>query len=137
MKNKIALCVVSLDHALIWEGSLEPETAPRKLEISRDNPDFKKGHDRNESGRDRSTMDAAFLQILLENLKDAEKFILVSSGTGKSNASEVFLDYLKEKSPITVNSLVEILKLDVSNLSENELLHAGRERWKKFLDSGN
>jgi hypothetical protein len=137
MKSKIALCVVSLDRSLVWKESLEPKSRPFKLEASNDNPDFKKGHDRSESGRDRSTMNAGYLNDLLENLKESEKFILVSSGTGKSNASEVLMEYIKEKSPATAENLIEILRLDVKNLSEDELLHAGRERWKKYLDSGN
>jgi hypothetical protein len=47
------------------------------------------------------------------------------------------MEYIKEKSPATAENLIEILRLDVKNLSEDELLHAGRERWKKYLDSGN
>ena len=137
MKSKIALCVVSLDRALIWKDALEPSSAPKKLDTSGTNPDYKKEHDRNESGRDRSFMNPNFLKNLVEQLQDSEKFILISSGSGKANAAEVVMSYIEEESSSTADNLIEIIKADVNNLSNDELLKLGRERWEKFQTTGN
>lgn len=137
MKSKIALCVVSLDRALIWKDSLEPSSAPKKLDASGTNPDYKKEHDRKESGRDRSTMNSNFLKDLVEQLQDSEKFILISSGSGKANAAEVVMSYIEEESSSTADNLIEIIKADVNNLSNDALLKLGRERWEKFQTTGN
>lgn len=137
MKSKITLCVVSLDRALIWNDTLEPSTAPKKLETSGNNPDYKKEHDRNESGRDRSSMNSNFLKDLAEQVQNSEKFILISSGSGKANAAEVLMSHLEVESPSTANNLIDSIKADVSNLSNDELLKLGRERWDKFKTSGN
>ncbi len=137
MKSKISLCVVSLDRALIWNDTFEPSTAPKKLEASGNNPDYKKEHDRNESGRDRSSMNSNFLKELAEQVQHSEKYILISSGSGKANAAEVLMSHLEKESPSTANNLIESIKADVSNLSNDELLKLGRERWEKFRTTGN
>jgi hypothetical protein len=135
MSSNIALCVVHLDSALLWKDDLESNT-PRKIKASIDNPDYKKEHDRNESGRDRTSMSSHFLKILLEELRSSKKFILIGSGSGKANAAEVLVDYIEEESPHTASNLIGLIKADVNNMTDSELLKLGRERWNEFLNSG-
>jgi len=62
---------------------------------------------------------------------------LISSGSGKANAAEVVMSYIEEESSSTADNLIEIIKADVNNLSNDELLKLGRERWEKFQTTGN
>jgi ABC-type dipeptide/oligopeptide/nickel transport system ATPase component len=82
-------------------------------------------------------MNSNFLKDLVEQLQDSEKFILISSGSGKANAAEVVMRYIEEESSSIADNLIEIIKADVNNLSNDELLKLGRERWEKFQTTGN
>jgi hypothetical protein len=123
--------VISLDRALIWRESLEPKTAPEKVVASEDNPDYKKEKDRKESGRDRSEMSDEFCESLVPYFAQAEKIFLISAGTGKANAGEVFLDYLSKKHKAVADRVLEVAKADVNKLTDNELLEIGRLRFSR------
>jgi DNA polymerase IIIc chi subunit len=81
-------------------------------------------------------MNSNFLKKLIEQLRDSERFILISSGSGKSNAAEVLMSHLEQENSSVALNLIEIIKADVGNLSDNELLALGRERWEKFQATG-
>ena len=136
MSSKIAIGVIALDRALIWRNGVEPKTEPESVKAFEDNSEYRKEREREMSGRERSTMDDDFLQDLVPYFEGVEKFILISAGTGKSNAGEAFIEFLNKKHPTIVKNLIEIISADVNKLSENELLKLGRERWEKFLSSG-
>ncbi len=87
-------------------------------------------------GRDRSAMDDDFLKELVPYFEGAEHFILISAGTGKSNAGQAFMDYLSDKHPQLAKKLVDLISADVNKLTENELLKLCRERWVSHLETG-
>lgn len=121
--------VISLDRALIWRESLEPKTAPEKVMAAEDNPEYKKEKDRKESGRDRSEMSDDFCEALVPYFAQAERIFLISAGTGKANAGEVFLDFLSKKHKAIADRVLEVAKADVNKLTDNELLEIGRLRF--------
>jgi hypothetical protein len=121
---------VSLDRASIWRDEFAPHTKPVALTSSNDSPGYKKEVDREESGRDRSTMSPEFKKLLVENLRDSESIILISAGEGKANAGHVLLEFLKEKESKIASSVLEVLHADVNKLTENELLALGRGKFE-------
>jgi hypothetical protein len=135
MSEPFVFAVLSLDRAIIWRHGVAPHTPPEKLHAEQDNPDYKKQHDRKESGRDRSSMEETFLAEIASYLKDAKQFYLVSSGNGKANAASHFLSYLERKEPAMASRILGNDVADVNKLTENELLELGRIRWEKFLSS--
>ena len=136
MSSKIAIGVIALDRALIWRNGVEPKAEPESVKAFEDNSEYRKEREREMSGRERSAMDDDFLQDLVPYFQGAEKFILISAGTGKSNAGEAFIEFLNKKHPEMIKNLIEIISADVNKLSENELLKLGRERWEKYLSAG-
>ena len=136
MSSKVVIGVISLDRAMIWRNGIEPKTDPEYLKAFEDNAEYRKERDREMGNRDRSIMDDDFLRELVPYFEGAEHFILISSGTGKSNAGEALKTYLTQKHPQVAKKLVDLVTADVNGSTEAELLKIGRERWENFKDSG-
>ena len=136
MNSNVVIGVIALDRAMIWRSGIEPKTDPETVRAFEDNAEYRKERDREMGGRDRSVMDDDFLKELVPYFEGAEHFILISAGTGKSNAGQAFLDFLSDKHPHLVKKLVDLVTADVNGSSENELLKIGRERWEAYKSTG-
>lgn len=136
MSSNVVIGVIALDRAMIWRSGIEPKTDPETVKAFEDNAEYRKERDREMGGRDRSVMDDDFLKELVPYFDGAEHFILISAGTGKSNAGQPFMDYLSDKHPQLAKQLVDLISADVNKLTENELLKLGRERWESYLATG-
>ena len=134
MSSKVVIGVIALDRAAIWRKGIEPKTEPEHVSAFKDNAEYRDEREERASGRDRSVMDDGFLNDLVTYFSDAEHIILISAGSGKSNAGETFMDYLDKKHPSIAQNLIELLSADVNKLTENELLKMGRERWELFAE---
>jgi hypothetical protein len=136
MSTDFVIVAIALDRALFWRGDFEPKTPAEKISAPEDNPDYKKERDRKESGRDRTSMHPEFAAEIAKVIGPGSKFVLISAGSGKANAGEVFLEYSREKNPQVADGLIELLSADVNKLTENELLELGRVRIDKYKGSG-
>jgi hypothetical protein len=136
MTNSFTFAVVSLNHALIWKGQLEPGSKPLRLDSAEDNPDFLKEHDGRIAGRERSIFDNKFAEKISQDLMGASHIFLVSAGSGKSNTAHQLLEYLKEKHPKVAAVVLELGTADVNGLTENQLLELGRNRKELFIKTG-
>ena len=136
MSSNIVIGVIALDRAMIWRNGIEPKTDPELVKAVADNAEYRKERDREMGNRDRSVMDDDFLKELVPYFEGAEHFILISAGTGKSNAGEAFMEYLNDKHPAVAKKLVDLVSADVNGSTEHELLKIGRERWESFKETG-
>ena len=136
MSSTIVIGVIALDRAMIWRNGIEPKTDPELVKAVSDNAEYRKERDREMGNRDRSIMDDDFLRALVPYFEAAESFILISSGTGKSNAGQAFMDFLNDKHPQVAKKLVDLVTADVNGSTEHELLKIGRERWEAYNESG-
>lgn len=136
MSSNVVIGVIALDRAMIWRNGIEPKTDPELVKAVVDNAEYRKERDREMGNRDRSIMDDDFLRELVPYFEGAENFILISAGTGKSNAGEAFMDYLHDKHPGLAKKLVDLVTADVNGSTEHELLKIGRERWESFKETG-
>ena len=136
MTSNIVIGAIALDRAMIWRIGIEPKTDPELVKAVADNAEYRKERDREMGNRDRSIMDDDFLRDLVPYFEGAENFILISAGTGKSNAGEAFMYYLNDKHPGLAKKLVDLVTADVNGSTEHELLKIGRERWESFKETG-
>ena len=136
MSANIVIGVIALDRAMIWRNGIDPKTQAEHLSAFKDNAEYRDEREERASGRDRSVMDDDFLKELVPYFDGPEHFILISAGTGKSNAGQAFMDYLSDKHPQVAKKLVDLISADVNKLTENELLKLGRERWESHLATG-
>ncbi len=136
MSANVVIGVIALDRAMIWRNGIDPKTQAEHLSAFKDNAEYRDEREERASGRDRSVMDDDFLKELVPYFEGADHFILISAGTGKSNAGQALMDYLSDKHPHLAKRLVDLVTADVNGSSENELLKIGRERWESYLDSG-
>lgn len=133
MSSNVVIGVIALDRAMIWRNGIDPKTQAEHLSAFKDNAEYRDEREERASGRDRSVMDDDFLNDLVPYFSGAEHIILISAGTGKSNAGEAFVAFLEKKQPDTAKKIIELLSADVNKLTENELLKLGRERWESYL----
>lgn len=136
MSSNVVIGVIALDRAMIWRNGIDPKTQAEHLSAFKDNAEYRDEREERASGRDRSVMDDDFLKELVPYFEGAEHFILISAGTGKSNAGQAFMDYLADKHPQVAKKLIDLVTADVNGSSENELLKIGRERWESYLATG-
>ncbi|CAB4584215.1 unannotated protein [freshwater metagenome] len=136
MTSSIVIGAIALDRAMIWRNGIEPKTDPELVKAVVDNAEYRKERDREMGNRDRSIMDDDFLRELVPYFEGVEHFILISAGTGKSNAGQAFMDYLTDKQPGLAKKLVGLVTADVNGSTEHELLKIGRERWESFKETG-
>jgi hypothetical protein len=132
MTQTFVYAVMSLDHALIWKGQLEPGSSPIRIVAGGDNPQYQKEHDSRKGDRDRSIVDFKFAEKVSLELKDASHIYLLSAGTGKSNTAHQLMDYLKEKHATIAARVIGTGSADVNALSDNQLLELGRDRKQLF-----
>ena len=136
MSSNVVIGVIALDRATIWRNGIDPKTQAEHLSAFKDNAEYRDEREERASGRDRSVMDDDFLKELVPYFEGAEHFILISAGTGKSNAGQAFMDYLSDKHPQVAKKLIDLISADVNKLTDNELLKLGRERWESYLATG-
>ena len=70
----------------------------------------------------RAPEDAAYYKLIAEALAAADRIIVVGHGTGKSNAAEHLLEYLREHHRDTYQRVVREIALDLSAITLPQLL---------------
>ena len=121
---------ISKNHARVWTHGLEPHTPPEIIEELRTNREYRKILNQFFNGRDRSTSTPSFTSKLYAKVRDAEEIYLVGAGKGKASALGNFVNHLRKYHPKVAEHVRRIEKLDLENMSEAEIMAAGR---KMFL----
>jgi hypothetical protein len=74
----------------------------------------------------RPAEDLTFYDRIAEALRDADRVVLLSHGTGSSNASNVLTERLKKYHPSIYTKIVEQAEINTSAMTEAEVLAYGR-----------
>ena len=74
----------------------------------------------------------AYFEAVSKSLRGAEKVLIFGSGTGSSNAMEIYCTWLHERYPSLFERVVGQLTVDESHLTEGELLSKAREVYRRY-----
>ena len=126
MTKKIFVAI-SKNHARVWAHGLEPHTKPEIVDEPNINAEYQTILNKFFNGRNRSLMSAAFAERVLAQVQQADELFLVGAGKGKASAVGNFVSYLRKQHPHFAEKVRRIETVDLENLSEGELLAAGRK----------
>jgi hypothetical protein len=69
----------------------------------------------------------AYYEAIAESLKDAEKLLIFGSGSGSSNAMDLFVTWLREARPKLAERVIGAVTVNESHMSEAEILAKARD----------
>lgn len=72
-----------------------------------------------------------YFEQIAKALEPAGEILLITHGDGKGSAVPALTNYLERKHPITAKKVADNLDVDVTRLTEPQLLDLAREWWDK------
>lgn len=124
--------VVTQDEARMWVSDLGHEAKP---EIVKDrNPFNRHNHIRMAQfhhGHDVDKFTDEYFESISEALKSAGEVLLITHGQGKGSAVPALTDYFERKHPLLAKKVADVLDVDITRLTEPQLLALAREWWDK------
>jgi hypothetical protein len=126
------VAVVTQDETRMWFSGIEPgaehETVKERNPFDRHNHVRMAQHN---GGHDIDEYMPEYLESISEALKPAGEILLITHGKGKANAVPVLTDYFEKKHPLVAAKVVDVLEVDITRMTEPQLLALAREWWDK------
>jgi hypothetical protein len=124
------LAVVTQEETRMWFSGIDPgaehETVRERNPFDRHNhvrmAQHNRGHDIDEYMPD-------YLESISEALKPAGEILLITHGKG--SAVPALTDYFKKKHPLVAAKVADVLDVDITRMTEPQLLAMAREWWDK------
>lgn len=126
------LAVVTQDETRMWFEGLEHGADHRTVKDR--NPFDRHNHVRmaqHNGGHDIDKYMPDYLEAISRALEPAREILLLVHGKGKGNAVPVLTDYFEKKHPKLAKKVVDVLDVDITRMTEPQLLALGREWWEK------
>jgi len=126
------VAVVTQQETRMWfEGidhGAEHETVKERNPFDRHNhirmAQHNRGHDIDEYMPD-------YLESISQALKPAGEVLLITHGKGKGSAVPALTDYFEKKHPLVAKKVADVLDVDITRMTEPQLLALAREWWDK------
>lgn len=130
--GQFAVAVVTQDETRIWGADL---VAGAKPEVVKDrNPFNRHNHIRmaqHHHGHDVDKFTDEYFKSIAEALEPAKEVLLITHGDGKGSTVPALTNYFEKKYPQLAKKVSDNLDVDVTRLTEPELLALAREWWDK------
>ncbi|MBI3429739.1 MAG: hypothetical protein HY050_06765 [Actinobacteria bacterium] len=130
--GQFAVAVVTQDEARIYGPDLERGTEHETIKAR--NPFTRHHHIRMAQFHHMRDVDRYmndYLKSIAEALKPAEEVLLITHGNGKGSAYPALMNYFEKKYPDLAKKVSDNLDVDITRLTEPELLALAREWWDK------
>ncbi|MFA5918930.1 MAG: hypothetical protein WC800_05285 [Candidatus Nanopelagicaceae bacterium] len=130
--GQFAVAVVTQDEARIFGPDLE-RGAEHDL-VKAANPFNRHNHIRMAQFHHMHDIDRYmddYLKLIAEALEPAREVLFITHGDGKGSAYPVLMDYFEKKYPELAKKVSDNLDVDVTRLTEPQLLALAREWWDK------
>jgi len=130
--GSFVVAVVTQDEARMWFSGIdrgaEHETVKERNPFDRHNhvrmAQHNGGHDIDEYMPD-------YLESISQALKPAGEILLITHGKGKGSAVPALTDYFEKKHPLISKKVADVLDVDITRMTEPQLLALAREWWDK------
>ena len=125
-------CIVLIDHQqarLFGLGGADADPTeplvlkPDDADGSRRRLEHKQGNDDHDGGH--AAEEDAYYESVSNDLKSAQRIVILSDGKGRSNAGAYLVDYLKRHHPAIAGRIVATERVDIAHLSDGEIAAAG------------
>lgn len=124
------LAVVTQQETRMWFSGMDSGAEHRT--VKERNPFDRHHHVRmaqHNGGHDIDEYMPDYLESISEALKSAGEVLLVTHGKGKGSAVPALTNYLEKKHPLIAEKISDVLDVDITRLTEPQLLALGREWW--------
>jgi len=126
------VAVVTQQETRMWFEGIDPgaehKTVKERNPFDRHNhirmAQHNRGHDIDEYMPD-------YLESISEALKPAGEVLLITHGKGKGSAVPALTNYFEKKHPLIANKIADVLDVDITRMTEPQLLDLAREWWDK------
>ncbi len=126
------LAVVTQEETRMWfegiEKGAEHKTVKERNPFDRHNhirmAQHNRGHDIDEYMPD-------YLEAISNALEPAREVLLITHGKGKGSAVPALTDYFEKKHPQVAKKVADVLDVDITRMTEPQLLAVAREWWDK------
>lgn len=129
-RKGLSVVAIMQDECRVWSDGLAPNTAPLRIHpkvfsgkkkfLNVREGQSHRGHDVDKFGKE-------YLESISLVLADAQRFLVITHGSGKSNAYASFKEHLDSHHVSLANGLVGHIEADLSNLTDPQLLALARD----------
>ena len=137
ISNKFVVVTITKDEAKVWATGLERSSKPEKISaIDNNRHHHKLRQELRHKGPGLNPESKAFFENLSGVIKPASELLLLGHGEGKADAAHNFQSYLKEKHQDLANKIVGVIQVDVSHMTEPQVLAEARAWFDKHHKTG-
>ena len=126
------VAVVTQDEARMWSSGVSPGAEHETVKAR--NPFDRHNHVRmaqHHGGHDVDKFTQDYFESISEVLKPAGEVLLITHGQGKGSAVPALTNYFEKKHPLLAKKVADVLDVDITRLTEPQLLALAREWWEK------
>lgn len=130
--GQFAVAVITQDEARIWGKKLEAGTKP--LKVKDINPFNRHNHIRMAQMHHMHDVDKftdQYFKLIAEALEPAQEVLLITHGDGKGSAYPAIVKYFEREYPLLAAKVSDNIDVDITRMTEPELLAVAREWWEK------
>lgn len=126
------LAVVTQEEARMWFEGLDHGAGHKS--VKERNPFDRHNHIRmaqHNRGHDIDEYMPDYLEEISRALEPAGEVLLIVHGKGKGSAVPALTDYFQKKHPLVAKKVADVLDVDITRMTEPQLLAVAREWWDK------
>lgn len=135
--SSFVVVAITHDEARVWNSGLEPDSKPLRLHAAKHfefqrNP--RKGQHNIERGPNED--DVQLFDEVAVATTSAQEILVYGHGTGKSSHMNKMVQHWKQKHPELAKLVVGTVNIDLSSVTEPELLAAARHWFDRYHEYG-
>ena len=130
--GQFVVAVVTQDETRMWSQGVNPDAEHGTVKAR--NPFNRHNHVRmaqHHRGHDVDKFTQDYFESISEALKSAGEILLITHGQGKGSAVPALTDYFEKKHPHIAQKVADVLDVDITRMTEPQLLALAREWWDK------
>ena len=126
LANRIAVAVITHDHARIWTTQVAKGSEPLRINIQVPTRHLHVREAQHHGGHGTSQYDAPYFEHLAEVLSPVSELLIIGHGKSKGNSALQFLQYLESQHPNIAKKVIGVLDENIPALTEQQLLEKAR-----------
>jgi hypothetical protein len=129
LHNRSIVVAITHDNARLW--LLNEDTVRPNIVVERREPE--NVHVRSAQanhGHASEIGEVGYFAEIVNEIRDASSILLLGHGTGKANAAERFVHYLRNHEKLISMKVASIETLNLPALSDGEIVNEAHRRWK-------
>lgn len=130
LADRSLVAAITHDHTRVW--LLNEDNDVPVVEVSRETPDIRHVRSAQEHhGHASDSTEVPYFAEIAAVLGVASNVVLVGHGTGKANAMNNFMEYLKDHNSPLFRRIAATGTANVSAMTGSQIIHDARRKWRQ------